>query len=168
MKKDEDFIKQNSTKFKNLNHAEIVHELNTIVEHHDYLNAIYLKDGVGVDANGKSITYEQLPYHDFKTDEQAISPAINGPYGVWEMVYQMPCDDQAMLYVEIPFSHYSQGNDLTFYNKYGFAALIDASSKKIVLTSKTPNVIWNYMQDANELLSEVGLMKIPRKRFMKT
>ena len=42
--KDEDFIKQNSTKFKNLNHAEIVHELNTIVEHHDYLNAIYLKD----------------------------------------------------------------------------------------------------------------------------
>lgn len=163
--KDEDFIKQNSTKFKNLNHAEIVHELNTIVEHHDYLNAIYLKDGVGVDANGKSITYEQLPYHDFKTDEQAISPAINGPYGVWEMVYQMPCDDQAMLYVEIPFSHYSQGNDLTFYNKYGFAALIDASSKKIVLTSKTPNVIWNYMQDANELLSEVGFDEDTQKKI---
>ena len=68
----------------------------------------------------------------------------------------MPVENGGMLYVEIPFSKYSQGTDLTFYNKTGFACLIDSGSKKIVLTSKTPNVIWNYMQDADELLKEVG------------
>lgn len=153
---DESIIQQSSTKFQDLNEEELVHELNTLVEHHDYLNAIYFKDGKGIDAYGKQVTSTSLPYQAFKSHEQMFSPAINGTHGMWETVYQTPCEDGAMLYVEIPFSHYAQSNDLTFYNKYGFAAVIDSSSKKIVLTSKTPNVIWNYMQNADELLSEVG------------
>ena len=153
---DESIIKQSSEKMHTLKEEEVIQELNTLVKHHHYLNAIYFHQDYGINAKGQKVTKEQLPYQHFKTSTQSFSPAINGSYGLWETVLQMPCENGAMLYVEIPFSRYAQGDDLTFYNKYGFAAVIDASSKKIVLTSKTPNVIWNYMQDADEMLTEVG------------
>lgn len=152
----EAIVEKSSSKFKNLDKESIQYELNTLVEQHGYLNAIYYKNGKGIDAQGKEITKAQLPYQNFETKEKGFSPAINGSYGMWETVLQMPCDDDAMLYIEIPFSHFAQGNDLTFYNKYGFAAMIDSNTKKIVLTSKTPNVIWHYMQNADELLTEIG------------
>lgn len=154
--KDESIIKQSSEKIQLMNQEQIIQELNILINHHEYLNAIYFKNGKGINAKGEIIEEEQLPYRDFKTSKKAFSPAFNGSFGMWETTFQMPCDDGSILYVEIPFSRYAQGNDLTFYNKNGFAAIIDASSKKIVLTSKTPNVIWNYMQDADELLSEIG------------
>lgn len=156
-------IEQCSSKLNTLPQNEVIQELNALVEHHDFLNAIYFQDGKGIDAKGKIIDKTQLPYPSFQTDDKAFSPAFNGSYGMWETVLQMPCKD-AILYVEIPFSHYAQGNDLTFYNQYGFAAVIDASTKKIVLTSKTPNVIWDYMQDADELLDEIGFDSKDRKQ----
>lgn len=153
---DEEIIQKYSLQFKNLSQSEIQKQLATLVEHHDYLNAIYLDNGKGIDAKGQTINQSQLPYQNFENNQKIFSPAINGKYGVWETVFQMPIEGGGELYVEIPFSKYAKGNDLTFYNQAGFACVIDADSKKIVLTSKTPNVIWNYMQDANELLGEVG------------
>ncbi|MFR7591917.1 MAG: response regulator [Longibaculum sp.] len=153
---DEEIIQKYSLQFQNLSQSEIQKQLATLVEHHDYLNAIYLNNGKGIDAKGQTVNQSQLPYQNFENNQKTFSPAINGKYGVWETVYQMPVDKGGELYVEIPFSKYAKGNDLTFYNQAGFACVIDADSKKIVLTSKTPNVIWNYMQDANELLGEVG------------
>lgn len=153
---DEAFVKKYSSNFKNLNTQQIQQQLNVLVEHYGYLNAIYFLNNEGIDSHGNKVTHADLPYQDFKNKDSTFSPAINGAYGVWETVLQMPVENGGMLYVEIPFSKYSQGTDLTFYNKTGFACLIDSGSKKIVLTSKTPNVIWNYMQDADELLKEVG------------
>lgn len=156
---DEAVIEQYSKTFSTKNETKLQEQLRSLIDHHDYLNAMYVKDGKGIDAHGTSITAKTLPYQGFTNRKKAFSPAINGAYGVWETVLQLPMKDGGQLYVEIPFSRYSQGNDLTFYNQAGFACLIDASSKKIVLTSKTPNVIWNYMQDGEELFAEIGFDK---------
>ena len=62
---DEEIIQKYSLQFQNLSQSEIQKQLATLVEHHDYLNAIYLNNGKGIDAKGQTVNQSQLTYQNF-------------------------------------------------------------------------------------------------------
>lgn len=132
--------------------------LENMVTHYQYLEADWIDlDGRCMNQKGESIDIKNLPIEVIQpTDDKQLSDAVEGSFGLWEFVYQIPIDNKGILYVRIPIKRYDTGENMTFYGDEGLAYIFDLESKKIILTPKVPNVMWAYMQDTDAIFEESG------------
>lgn len=132
--------------------------LNNMIDHYHYLEAYWIDpNGQCFNQKGESKNKASLPVEVIGlNEEKQFSDAVEGSFGLWEYVYQIPVDHKGILYVRIPIKRYDTGNNMTFYGDEGLAYIFDIESKKIILTPKVPHVMWAYMQDTNAVFEEIG------------
>lgn len=132
--------------------------LKNMMDHYQFLEVNWIgQNGQYYNQKEQHINIDDLPIEVISiNDEKSFSRAVEGSFGVWECVYQIPVGQEGILYVRIPVKKYDNGQNMTFYGDKGLAYLFDLESKKIILTPKVPNVMWAYMQDTNAIFEEIG------------